>query len=181
MSMFRMAQPMYDPEDVRPMREELVAVGIEELHTAESVDAAFDQAGTSFFIINSVCGCAAGGARPGVALALQNGKIPDRLYTVFAGMDKEAVARLRERITGFPPSSPSAWLVKDGKVVFALQRMDVEGFSPDQIAARLMSAFDEHCVRTGPSVDSEKFAGLNFIKACGSQLAAKARAKYGAV
>ena len=174
--MFIQAQPpMYDPEDVRPMREELVAVGLKELRSVEDVDRALGAGkGTQLVVVNSVCGCAAGGARPGVALALQNDLIPDELYTVFAGVDREATARVRQLIVGYPPSSPSVALFKDGKVVFMLERMMIEGHSPEQIAGALAEQFARHCSRRGPSVSPETFASLDFVKMCGSALAAKA-------
>jgi putative YphP/YqiW family bacilliredoxin len=180
--MLRVQQPpMYDPEDVKPMRDELVAVGVTELHTPEEVDAAVEASkdGTALFIINSVCGCAAGGARPGIAAALQNGTIPDRLYTVFAGVDREATSRLREHIKGYPPSSPSAVIFKGGQPVFMLQRLDIEGYAPEAIAERMIEQFDKHCSAKGPSIPEEKFATLGFAKVCGSKLAAKAAAKAG--
>lgn len=147
--MFRMAQPpMYDPEDVRPMREELVAVGMQELTTPDEVDAVLKQAtGTTLVVVNSVCGCAAGGARPAVAVALQNVVIPDRLTTVFAGVDREATARAREYFTGQRPSSPAMALFRDGKLVHFIPREDIEGRSPDQIAANLIAAFNTACAR----------------------------------
>lgn len=176
--MFRMSSgPMYDPADVQPMRDELTAVGIKELLTPADVDAALlNQTGTQLVVINSVCGCAAGGARPGVAASLQNGTIPDKLYTVFAGMEKEAVARVRELIVHYPPSSPSVALFKDGKVVFFLERMMIEGRSPEQIAMDLMDAYDKHCTAKGPSIPAEQYDKLGFAQVCGSKLLAKARA-----
>ena len=167
--------PMYDPEDVRPMREELVAVGIEELTTPAAVDAALSgKPGTALVVVNSVCGCAAGGARPAVAIALQNRVIPDHLYTVFAGVDRDAVATARSYFTGMPPSSPSIALLKDGNLVQMFHRHDIEGYSPDQIALKLSAAFDKHCTRPGPSIPAEEFSSLQFVQMCGSQLAAKA-------
>jgi putative YphP/YqiW family bacilliredoxin len=167
--------PMYDPEDVRPMREDLVAVGVQELTTPTEVDKALTQSqGTALVVVNSVCGCAAGGARPGVAIALQNDVIPDHLYTVFAGVDREATSQARSYFNGYPPSSPSIALLKDGKLVAMMQRHDIEGYGPDQIAARLQDLFKAHCSRTGPSVPAEEFASLQFVQMCGSQLARKA-------
>ncbi|MDX2175856.1 MAG: BrxA/BrxB family bacilliredoxin [Candidatus Sumerlaeia bacterium] len=177
---FNQQPPAYDPEDVRPMREELVAVGIEELRTPADVDAALaNHKGTALVVVNSVCGCAAGGARPGVALALQNGVIPDKLYTVFAGVDREATAKVRSRITNYPPSSPSVALFKDGEVVFMLERWGIEGNSPQGIAQALAEQFAKHCSATGPSVPPETFASLDFVKMCGSVLAAKAAGRHG--
>jgi len=166
---------MYDPEDVRPMKEELLAVGVQELQTPEDVSRALEGTdGTALVVVNSVCGCAAGGARPAVAIALQNDRIPDRLYTVFAGVDREATTKAREYFDGRPPSSPSIALFKDGKLVLMLPRHDIEGYSPDHIAQRLQEAFDRYCSRPGPSIPPEEFLSLQFVQLCGSQLARKA-------
>jgi putative YphP/YqiW family bacilliredoxin len=136
---------MYNPALVQPMREELRSIGIKELLTPEEVDNAMKLSGTLLVVVNSVCGCAAGGARPGVARALQNPKKPDHLYTVFAGQDKAATEQARSYFHGFPPSSPSVALLKDGEIVFMLQRKDIEGFSADEIAQKLVTAFDQFC------------------------------------
>jgi putative YphP/YqiW family bacilliredoxin len=180
MSLFRFAQPGYPEEDVKPMREELEVVGAKSLRTAAEVDAVLaNHKGTALLIINSVCGCAAGGARPGVSAALQNKTIPDAIYTVFAGVDREATARARDYITNFPPSSPSMALFKDGKVVYMMERHMIEGRTPDQIAEELASQFDKHCTAQGPSIPASQFENLRFVQVCGSQLAAKARARRG--
>ncbi len=137
---------MYDPNLVQPMREELTALGVEELKNADEVAANLqDLSGTALVIVNSVCGCAAGGARPGVAMAMSHSKKPDKFFTVFAGQDKEATDAARSFFVGYPPSSPSMALLKDGQVAFMLERKDIEGFSPQQIAAKLTAAFEEHC------------------------------------
>jgi putative YphP/YqiW family bacilliredoxin len=137
---------MYPEEIVKPCREELTAVGIKELQTPEEVDAVIkDQSGTTLVVVNSVCGCAAGGARPGVLLALQHANTPDNLTTVFAGVDGDAVERARSYITGYPPSSPSIALFKDGQLVFMMERHNIEGYHPEQIAEKLTAAFDAHC------------------------------------
>lgn len=137
---------MYDPNLVQPMREELTRLGVTEMTTAEEVNQQLENSsGTVMVIVNSVCGCAAGGARPGVAMALQSEKKPEKVTTVFAGQDKEATDRARDFIVGYPPSSPAVALLKDGDVVFMLERRDIEGFSPEQIAEKLTSAFEEHC------------------------------------
>lgn len=176
MSIFRFANPGYPEEDVKPMRDELEAVGAQSLRTPQDVDSVLGQEkGTVLVVVNSVCGCAAGGARPGVSAALQNRVIPDKITTVFAGVDREATARARQYITDFPPSSPSVALFKDGQVVFMLERGNIEGRTPDQIAQDLANAFDKHCSRTGPSIPTDKFEQLQFVQVCGSQLAAKAR------
>lgn len=162
--------PTYDPRAVQPMRDELLSVGFNELLTGEAVDTAIAQTGTTLVVINSVCGCAAGSARPGVALALQHKTIPDHVTTVFAGQDKEAVLRLRELIPGVAPSSPFMVIFNDGKPVFVLPRHHIEGRGPDQIAEILVQAFDMHCSRQGPSVAREVFDNLAYIKACGSKI-----------
>ncbi|MEN9281652.1 MAG: hypothetical protein RL594_587 [Bacteroidota bacterium] len=133
----------YDPMLVQPMREELTALGVEELLTAPDVDAAMKRPGTTMVVVNSVCGCAAGGARPGVALALKHAKKPDHVVSVFAGQDLEATERARSYFTGMPPSSPAVALLRDGQLVGFMPRHHIEGRSPDMIAASLTSAFDE--------------------------------------
>lgn len=137
---------MYDPKLVQPMREELTKLGVVELRTAEEVDR--ELAGTEetvLVVVNSVCGCAAGGARPGVKLALGHAKLPAKITTVFAGQDKEATERARSYFVGYPPSSPCMALLKGGEVVHMLHRRDIEGRSPDQIAKQLTAAFDQFC------------------------------------
>ncbi len=137
---------MYPEELVNPCREELTALGVKELHTPEEVDAVIkDQSGTTLVVVNSVCGCAAGGARPGVRLALQHANTPDNLTTVFAGVDYDAVERVRSHMAGYPPSSPSIALFKDGQLAFMMERHDIEGYHPEQIAEKLTAAFDAHC------------------------------------
>ena len=164
-------QPMYDPQAVKPLREELTRVGMRELLTPEEVDAAFrEQKGTVLLIVNSVCGCAAGGARPGALLALQNKVIPDELTTVFAGMERDAVERARGYLKGYPPSSPCIALFRDGEVATILQRHDIEGRSPVEVAAALTSAFDRFCTRPGPSIPREEFEKLAPQEICGSQI-----------
>ena len=137
---------MYDERMIAPMRAELTRLGFEELRTAEQVDARLKGAqGTTLVVVNSVCGCAARNARPAVALALQNAAKPDALTTVFAGQDVAAVQRARSYLTGYPPSSPSIALLKDGKLVFMLERHQIEGRSAQDIARDLAAAFDRHC------------------------------------
>ena len=132
---------------IRPMREDLTRHGVEELRTAEAVDDAVQNSkGTLMVVVNSVCGCAAGKARPGVALALQNGVKPDRVATVFAGADIEATERARSYFTGYGPSSPSIALLKDGQLVYMLERYQIEGRDAQQIAGELTQAFDKHCL-----------------------------------
>lgn len=136
----------YSPLLVKPMREELTGLGIEELLTAADVDRFMaDKAGTAMLIVNSVCGCAAGMARPGVRLALQHPVTPDRVATVFAGQDLEATARARGYVPDVPPSSPSIAFFKDGELVYFIPRHRIEGRSAEQVAADLVQTFSEHC------------------------------------
>ena len=140
---------MYDERFVTPMRQELTRLGVEELRTAADVDARLkDASGTTLVVVNSVCGCAARNARPAVASALRHSVKPDHLATVFAGQDVEATAKARSYFTGYPPSSPSIGLFKDGEVVFMLERWQIEGRSADAIANDLVEAFDRFCGKT---------------------------------
>jgi putative YphP/YqiW family bacilliredoxin len=135
---------------IRPMREELTRLGVEEARTPEAVDAAVEQTkGTLMVVVNSVCGCAAGKARPGIAMALREGPRPDRAITVFAGADTDATERARGYFTGYPPSSPSVALLKDGQLVYMLQRYEIEGRDAPAIAAELKRAFAQHCEKQG--------------------------------
>lgn len=148
----------YDREAVKPLWQELVAVGVVPLTTSADVDRVLaSETGTTLLVVNSVCGCAAGSCRPGVALSLQNGVIPDHLHTVFAGVDMEATERARQHMQGIPPSSPAVALFKEGKLVFILQRSDIEGNNPQSIALSLQKAYDQTCSRRGPSVTPEVF------------------------
>jgi len=136
----------YDPGFVQPMREELTRLGFLELKTPDQVDASVREGnGTLLLVVNSVCGCAAGRARPGVALALQHDRRPDHLATVFAGMELEATDRARGYFAPYPPSSPQIALFKEGRLVFMLERKDIERRPPDEIARDLVGAFDAHC------------------------------------
>ena len=138
--------PMYDERFLTPMREELTRLGIQELRTPDEVDAKLkDAKGTTLVVVNSICGCAARMARPAVAMALQHATKPDHLTTVFAGQDADATARARGYFTGYPPSSPQIALMKDGDVVFMLERWQIEGRSANAIADDLVGAFNEHC------------------------------------
>ena len=131
---------------VAPMREELTSLGVKELRTSEAVDQAVQSTpGTLMIVVNSVCGCAAGKARPGIAMALSQGKRPDHLTTVFAGADVEATETARQYFQPHPPSSPSIAIMKDGKLVYIMERRDIEGRSADMIAAELKQAFETHC------------------------------------
>ncbi len=138
----------YDPRMVQPMRDELTRVGFEELRTPEAVDAQLTKPdGTVLVVVNSVCGCAAGRARPGILLALKHPTRPERLATVFAGMDVEATQQVRGYFPGYGPSSPAIALFRGGKLVHMMERRDIEGRDADQIASTLRDAFDEFCGR----------------------------------
>src|SRR5438552_17362529 len=138
--------PMYPEIMVVPMREELTRLGIEELRTAEEVDRALkNRPGTAMVIVNSICGCAAGRMRPAVRMALQNSVKPDKAYSVFAGQEKEATDRARSYFTGYPPSSPSIGILRDGQLVYMMQRSDIETREAAEIAANLRAAFEKFC------------------------------------
>ena len=131
---------------IKPMREDLTRIGVEETRTPEEVERAIGETkGTLLVVVNSVCGCAAGKARPGIAMALQNEAKPDRTITVFAGADIEATARAREHFAPYPPSSPQIGLFKDGQLVYMLERHQIENRTADQIASELTGAFRQHC------------------------------------
>src|SRR5438034_11753741 len=138
----------YPEEVIRPMREELTRLGVQELRTAEAVDEAVKNSrGTVMVVVNSICGCAAGKARPGIALALQHTVRPDKVATVFAGADIEATERARSYFTGYQPSSPSIALLKDGKLIWMLERRQIEGKDAWQVANELTQAFDQYCAK----------------------------------
>jgi putative YphP/YqiW family bacilliredoxin len=137
---------MYPEIMVIPMREELTRMGVQELRTAEEVDRAIvNQPGTTMVIVNSICGCAAGRMRPAVRIALQNSVRPEKMFTVFAGQDTEATERARSYFTGYPPSSPSIALFRDGKLIYMMQRSDIEYREVADIAAELKKTFDKFC------------------------------------
>ncbi len=136
---------MYDPQMVQPMRDELTSIGAEELMTPEEVDQAMKAEGTTLVIVNSVCGCAAGSARPAVRISLMGEKKPTNIVTVFAGMEGDATARAREYFKPYRPSSPQMALMKDGQLLQMIQRQDIEGKGPEALARDLASAYDEHC------------------------------------
>jgi putative YphP/YqiW family bacilliredoxin len=140
---------MYPEIMVIPMREELVRAGIEETRNAEDVDAALAQPGTTLLVVNSICGCAAGKMRPGVRLALSNSaNQPDRKITVFAGQDREATERARSYFEGQPPTSPAIAIMRDGKLVYLMQRFVIEGATAQLIGQELARAFNEYCATT---------------------------------
>jgi putative YphP/YqiW family bacilliredoxin len=142
----RMPTQMYDERFVTPMRQELTKLGFRELRTADEVDSTLkDAKGTTLVVVNSVCGCSARMARPAVKIAIENPLKPDALTTVFAGQDAEATERARSYFTGYAPSSPSISLLKDGKLVFMLERFQIEGRPADEIAHDLVNAFNKYC------------------------------------
>ena len=136
---------MYDPQMVQPFRDELTTLGVTELLTPEDVTSTLAESGTTLVFVNSVCGCAAAGARPGLRLAMMNEKKPDRIVTVFAGMEAAATAKAREHFAPYRPSSPQIALIKDGELVHMIQRQDIEGKEPAMVAKNLSDAYDQHC------------------------------------
>ena len=139
---------MYPEFFIAPMRDELTRLGVIELRTADDVDKIISKNGTVMVVVNSVCGCAAGKARPGVALALEHGVRPDIIATVFAGADVEATERARSYLTGYPPSSPSIALLRDGKLIYLMERHQIENKEAKSIADELTEAFDKYCAGT---------------------------------
>ena len=140
---------MYDEMIVAPMREELTRLGVQETRTAAQVDQVLgEKKGTVLLVVNSVCGCAAGNARPAVAMALENANLPDKMITVFAGNDREATQRAREYLVGYRPSSPSIALFRDGQVVKMWERWQIEGRQSYDIAAEMTAAFDQYCAKS---------------------------------
>jgi putative YphP/YqiW family bacilliredoxin len=135
----------YPEHFIAPMRAELTQLGIDELRTPEQVDAAAQAKGTVMIVVNSVCGCAAGKARPAIAMALRHARRPDHVGTVFAGADVEATERARGLFAPYPPSSPSVAILRDGQLVFMLERREIETRDALGIAAKLTAAFDQHC------------------------------------
>lgn len=136
---------MYPEEIVKPMKEELTSIGFNELLTRDDVNIALEKAGTTLIVVNSICGCAAANARPGVHLSLQNNKKPDNLVTVFAGVDTEATNSAREMMIPFPPSSPSIALFKNGALVHMIERHHIEGRPAELISENLKEAYNQHC------------------------------------
>ena len=138
---------MYPELMVIPMREELTRAGIKETRTADDVDAALAEPGTTLLVVNSICGCAAGKMRPGVRMALTNATLPDQSITVFAGQDREATERARGYFEGHPPTSPAIAILRDGQLVYLMQRYIIESSTAPQIAGELARAFDELCAK----------------------------------
>ena len=166
-------QPTYDPEAVQYMRDELTAVGFQELLTLDDVDEGLlNQPDKSvLLVVNSVCGCAAGSARPGMALALQHQLIPDKLVTVFAGMEKKAVEYVRQRfLSDFVPSSPCFALFRNGELQFVMERKDLVNKNPEEISDILRNVFDQKCSRTGPSIPASEYGQLSNVVQCSSNL-----------
>jgi putative YphP/YqiW family bacilliredoxin len=166
-------RPNYDPASVQHMRDDLTAVGFKELVTLDQVDQELlghpDEA--VLLVVNSVCGCAAGSARPGVALALQHQTIPEHLVSVFAGMDKQAVEYVRQRfLTDLIPSSPCFVLLRNGEPEFIMERKDIVNKSPEEISEILTALFDEKCKRKGPSIDPEVYNKLDNVVMCSTNL-----------
>jgi len=137
---------MYPEMMVAPMRQELTSAGIAEARTAVDVEKAVTQKGTVMVVVNSICGCAAGRMRPGVRAAIQNEVRPDRMITVFAGQDREATDAARQHFTGYPPSSPSIAILRDGELVYMMERRQIEPSAPAEIANALKQAFEKYCV-----------------------------------
>jgi putative YphP/YqiW family bacilliredoxin len=165
--------PTYEPEAVQYMRDELTDVGFEEVVTVDEVDFALNQQDDQvvLLVINSVCGCAAGGARPGVALALHNDLIPDRLVTAFAGQDKQAIEYIRQRyLSDFVPSSPSIVLFKNSEMINILERKDLVNLEPERIADILSEFFNKTCRKPGPSINRELYDSLGFTIMCSSNI-----------
>jgi len=138
---------MYPEIMVIPMREELTRAGVQEARSAEEVDAALAKPGTTMLVVNSICGCAAGKMRPGVRMALTNATLPDQSITVFAGQDREATERARSYFAGQPPTSPAIAILRDGQLVYLMQRYIIESSTAPQIAGELARAFDELCAK----------------------------------
>ncbi len=165
--------PKYDPVAVQPMRDELTFIGFEEIKTIEETEKALGNKNdeTVFVFINSVCGCAAGSARPGISKALQNNLIPDRLVTAFAGQDNEAVNHIRTKyLSQYPPSSPSGALIKNGEILFMMQRSFFAGKNDEDIANLLKEVFNTNCNNKGPSIPVEKYEQLVHARKCGSKI-----------
>jgi putative YphP/YqiW family bacilliredoxin len=139
---------MYPEMMVAPMRQELTSAGIEEARTAADVEKAVTQKGSVMVVVNSICGCAAGRMRPAVRAAIQHNVRPDRMITVFAGQDRDATEAARRHFSGYPPSSPSIGILRDGQLVYMMQRSDIESNGPGEIAQALKGAFEKYCAKT---------------------------------
>ncbi|MCX7875435.1 MAG: BrxA/BrxB family bacilliredoxin [Melioribacteraceae bacterium] len=165
--------PIYDPIAVQPMRDEILYVGFKETKTSEEIDKFLENKNdeTTLVFINSVCGCSAGSARPGISEALQNSIIPNNLITVFAGQDRDAVDYLRQKyLSDIPPSSPFIALFKNGSPIYVMPRYKIEGRFPEEIADELKQVFNNVCNGVGPSISKEKYDKLIHAKMCGSKI-----------
>lgn len=166
-----MMDPLYDREAVRPLWDCLCEIGFESATMPEAVAAALNRPSLTLLFINSVCGCAARSARPGVGLALQHARIPDYLVTVFAGVDREAVQEARSHMPGIPPSSPCVALFRDGQLLEVVARSEIESRTPVDLANRLIELFVQYgAARPGPSVPAETFETVDFANVCSSGL-----------
>lgn len=163
--------PTYDPVAVQPLRDELLQVGFQDLYSPGDVDQAINAQGTTLLVLNSVCGCSAGAARPGVSAALQSTKIPDRMVALFAGQEKAAVAHLRTKYFGqSAPSSPNVALFQDGKLVMHMERHHIQQMDAQSIADVLAAEFQKICTKEGPSIPQEKYENLAYVVSCGSTM-----------
>ncbi len=165
--------PIYDSVAIQPMRDELIFVGFEEMRTPQRVHEILSSKDdeTKLIFINSVCGCSAGSARPGVTLALQHSKIPHKLVTSFAGNDRDAVDYIREKyLSGFAPSSPAMAIVKNGKTLYHMGRHEIIGKSPEEIAKILINQFENFDGKVGPSIPREQYDLLVHSVSCGSKI-----------
>lgn len=163
----------YDPEAVQYMRDELTTVGFAELSTIEEVDEYIvnKKDETVLVFLNSVCGCSAGTARPGMCAALQNAKIPDHIITLFAGQEKTAISHLRSNyLSDYSSSSPNIILFKNGEVIKFFERIHIQSLSAEDLSDQMADVFNEHCDKTGPSIPSEKYDKLSFTISCGSKI-----------
>lgn len=166
-------QPKYDPVAIQPMRDEMTYLGFEEMLAPNEVESQLssNDGQTKMVFINSVCGCSAGSARPGVALALQHNKIPHKLLTSFAGNDNDALDYIRENyLSEFMPSSPAIAIVENGKTIYHMGRSDIVGKSPEEIATTLISTFDSINTTNGPSVSVDSYKELVHSISCGSKI-----------
>ena len=164
--------PTYDPAAVKPMREELNAVGFQDVVTPDEVDAALAKPGTTLVVLNSVCGCSAGSARPGVCASLQSEVIPGQMITMFAGQEKSAVAHFRAKyLAGHAPSSPNIALFKDGELVALMERAHIQAMDAETISSALSEVYGKVCEAKGPSISPEAYDKLEHVISCGSKIA----------
>lgn len=164
--------PIYDPVSVQPLRDELIYTGFKEILTTNDVEQTLNiQDKTILYVLNSVCGCAAGTARPGINLSLQNSIIPDILVTSFAGQDREAIDYLRQKyLQGIPPSSPFIILFKNNEILYMMQRFNIENKPAELLAEELIKVYQKYCNRQGPSIPKEDYEKLVHAKTCGSKI-----------